>query len=472
MITMDERSTDSSLRLPGSKASSRAKTTVSSFPRLEQAIAEHGPISILVHIETLKGVELGALWEELKFDLRHSRDFERMALVGDKSWHERAMRFAAHFVPGDARFFPSTGIDNAWGWILSGNTAATAHADGTIEGVPEPADEEGDIDEADDAESDGPATPVRDQPVRRILLATDFLTGASAAAEWAVALAARHGAQLTVFHVAPMTLSASLPLELQKEITVGLDAVASDARRAGVDVRTTWKSGRPWEVIAEEATAHDLVVIGARKHAALHHPLGSTADRVLRMSPVPVLTVHPGIEMRAMSPQKVLVPADFSETATLALETAMRLLGPAAREDGADQPEITLLHAWQPLVDYGDGYMAFPQPNPMAESREQAETMLDGLASRLEGEGVKVRPVVRQGYPAKVVAEEASVRGVDLIAMGTHGHSGLARLLLGSIAERVVHRVTCPVLTVGPVGDVDENEELVDAEAPLRQEVG
>jgi hypothetical protein len=87
MITIDPRSTD---RVFGFTVS--GKLTRDDYrrmlPRLEEAIRKHGKISVLVHIESMTGMELGAMWEELKFDLKHFRHFRRLALVGDKKWHE------------------------------------------------------------------------------------------------------------------------------------------------------------------------------------------------------------------------------------------------------------------------------------------------------------------------------------------------------------------------------------------------
>ena len=58
---------------------------------------------------------------------------------------------------------------------------------------------------------------------------------------------------------------------------------------------------------------------------------------------------------------------------------------------------------------------------------------------------------MREGYPATVIVEEAESQGADLVVLGTHGHTGIKHLLLGSIAERVVQHSPCPVLTVKPL---------------------
>ncbi|MES1211817.1 MAG: universal stress protein, partial [Acidobacteriota bacterium] len=78
----------------------------------------------------------------------------------------------------------------------------------------------------------------------------------------------------------------------------------------------------------------------------------------------------------------------------------------------------------------------------------EAERRLQEKAEALEREGLTVDWVAREGDPAAVIAHEAEARNADLIAIGTHGRSGLMHLLLGSTAERVVQHAPCPVMTV------------------------
>ena len=420
MITLDERSTDRVLgfRISGMLSRSDFRHFT---PVIDEAIAKHKTVSVLIHIDALSGVAFGALWEEIKFELLHFRHFERLALVGDGPWHERALRFASTFTPAETRFFSAPGLEHAWKWVM------------------------GD----DDVEFE----PLPEEDINHVLLATDFSEGAAAARDWAIMLAKKHGATLTILHIAPAAVTASLPLDIQAEIAAKLEETAEPAYLAGLEVVTKWRPGKPWEHIIAESMGHDVVVLGARSSATVLHPLGSTADRVLRSAPVPVLTVHPESGIEAVEPRNVLVAIDFSETAMLALEAALTVLDVDPEREAAEKPTLTLLHAWQPLVDYGDGYMAFPQPNPMAESRQQAEEMLGALAERLQSDAFEIKTVVRQGYAAKVISANANRLEADVIVMGTQGHSGLSRLLLGSIAERVVHRVRCPVLTVGPLAN-------------------
>lgn len=133
---------------------------------------------------------------------------------------------------------------------------------------------------------------------------------------------------------------------------------------------------------------------------------------------------------------KILHPTDFSECSNAALPLARSL----ARDHGA---QLIVLHV-APLEIVPDGAYVVPM-NP-----EVYKEALDELRGRLEGADLKatVETLLRQGNAADEILEAAKLRGVDLIVMGTHGRTGLGRLILGSVAEAVMRHATCPVLTV------------------------
>jgi len=138
---------------------------------------------------------------------------------------------------------------------------------------------------------------------------------------------------------------------------------------------------------------------------------------------------------------KILVPIDFSEHARPILDWASHL----AEVHGAS---ILLLHAYHLPVEFQQLEGAYLPPDFWSNVKSEAEQTLAKYAADLEKAGTRVETVVREGYPASVIIDEAAERGVDLIVIGTHGLSGLKHMLLGSIAERVVQKAHCPVLTV------------------------
>ncbi len=140
----------------------------------------------------------------------------------------------------------------------------------------------------------------------------------------------------------------------------------------------------------------------------------------------------------------ILVPLDFSESTSTLLDWAAHL----AEQHGSS---VVLLHAYHLPVEFQQLEGAYLPPEFWANVKREAEDSLSGYAKELSGRGIPVEMVVLEGYAATAIIDEATRRGVDLIVIGTHGLSGLKHLLLGSIAERVVQKAPCPVLTVkGP----------------------
>ncbi|MCZ6465507.1 MAG: universal stress protein [Proteobacteria bacterium] len=140
---------------------------------------------------------------------------------------------------------------------------------------------------------------------------------------------------------------------------------------------------------------------------------------------------------------RILVPIDFSDHARVVLEWAAHL----AEEH---ESTVVLLHAYHLPVEFQQLEGAYLPADFWANVKEEAKSSLERAAESLRQRGLQVEEVVREGYPATVIEDEATRQKADLIVIGTHGLSGLKHLLLGSIAERVVQKAPCPVLTVKP----------------------
>lgn len=84
---------------------------------MEARIEEHGKIRVLFHLVDMGGIEPGALVEDLKFGIKHLRDFERYAAVGDQSWLGPWMKGVGFLVPGEGRVYRSDDLEEAWGWL-------------------------------------------------------------------------------------------------------------------------------------------------------------------------------------------------------------------------------------------------------------------------------------------------------------------------------------------------------------------
>jgi nucleotide-binding universal stress UspA family protein len=140
---------------------------------------------------------------------------------------------------------------------------------------------------------------------------------------------------------------------------------------------------------------------------------------------------------------RILHPTDFSESADRAQHRAVGL----ARGLGA---ELVLLHVTADLPPlYHQGFWGLTDAAAVVE--EQRKWASDTLQSRIAtivSEGVPARAKVVAGIPVDEIVRAATEDGVDFIVMGTHGRGGLDRMLLGSVADRVIRLAPCPVMTV------------------------
>jgi hypothetical protein len=90
------------------------------MPALENLIKEHGKIRCVYFMdEGFQGWELGAMWDDAKFGIKHKSDFEKVAVVGGPKWAEWCTKIASHFVSGETKTYPADQLDDAWSWVES-----------------------------------------------------------------------------------------------------------------------------------------------------------------------------------------------------------------------------------------------------------------------------------------------------------------------------------------------------------------
>ncbi len=145
--------------------------------------------------------------------------------------------------------------------------------------------------------------------------------------------------------------------------------------------------------------------------------------------------------------KNVLCPVDFSEFSRHALALAHVV----ARWYDAT---LTVLHAYPADMPQAvSGYPDLVSPGPLFVSCETREEMVAELTRFTDSGGirdVRLRMEARDGGAVRTILEEANALPADLVVMGTHGHGGLDRLILGSVTEKVLRKASCPVLTVPP----------------------
>ena len=295
----------------------------------------------------------------------------------------------------------------------------------------------------------------------RILVPLDGSPLAESAFPYAVALAAASDASVTLLTVVqPMQLisdyyipyDASLEAAQLASAGESLDIVAQTLRRAGVRVTTDVTVGSAADQIlryTEEYGIDCIVMATHGRGGAFHWAFGSVARKVLTAATVPTLVVrakeaptHPDLAAKIES---ILVPLDGSERA----EAVLPLVKELARSFGAT---VTIAE----IIPFPGGiYFASPYAplvaaetfdQSMEESREAAKVYLQMVAERFRAAGITAETVTQDGDATSRLLGLLDAREFDLVVMATHGRTGIARFVMGSVAERMIEASGTPVL--------------------------
>lgn len=294
--------------------------------------------------------------------------------------------------------------------------------------------------------------------MRSILVPLDGSDFSEQALPVAIALARRAGASLRLIHVyQPLNgypgeippLEDSGDIDTRDYLWHYLESFAQKSRDAGVETRRDLLSGGAVAGItaALHSGGEDLIVMTTHGRGGLARTwLGSTADGLVRQARVPVLLLRPAGE--GVDPQaepiwrRVLVPLDGSTLSERIMPPAVDL----AKLLGARVTLTTVVH---PAETAGAA-----QARESAERKQlridPAHGYLEDIACQIRGQVAIDTHVHEHGSAAPGILAAAAEVGADLIAMATHGRSGLTRLLLGSVADKVLRATTLPILLHRP----------------------
>jgi len=266
-----------------------------------------------------------------------------------------------------------------------------------------------------------------------ILVPTDGSDVAGVAAAQAVALAERFGAEVHALYVREDAAD--------ERGEVATAAAAEQAAAADVAATTAVvdADGPVHRTILDYADDHgvDCIVMGTHGRTGLdRYVLGSVAERTLRASSVPVVTVHEDTVVDEEL-DAILVPTDGSDVAEAAAAHAVDL----ATVTGAS---IHVVH----VVDVG--VLPAEESGVLLDELQRAgQRALESVIDRAEAADVSsVQASVLSGSPYRAIVDYAESEDIDLVVMGTHGRTGFDRYLLGSVTERVVRLSDRPVLTL------------------------
>lgn len=212
--------------------------------------------------------------------------------------------------------------------------------------------------------------------------------------------------------------------------------------------------GDPALVILEYAKELHVDMIAMSTHGRAgfaRWALGSVAERVIQETLVPVFLVRPHSVMPAGSAVRILVPLDGSALSEEALASALEL---------AHRTKATLLLLHALFAPVGEGLrLLFDSQEEVDEMLEQWRTdgqaYLEEVAARVQAKGIDVKILLAEGLPDEVIENEVAREQVDMIVMSTHGRTGLRRWVYGSVANKVLHAVDCPLLLVRATGDAN-----------------
>lgn len=291
---------------------------------------------------------------------------------------------------------------------------------------------------------------IRSVPLRCIVVPTDFSPGAKRALARAARLPTAARSKIHLVHVLGRSDGRD-----RRSRTRAADTLASLARglvpagRAvggkALAVKTTVLSGEAYVEIIRYArrVSADLVVLGrVGAGRSIRKVLGTTAARVVRMSDTPVLLVG----RSAQAPyRRALVALALDPSARKVVELLYSVLGNG-------KASVSFVHAYHvPFAGFiAPGTVSAPTLHHR-QIREQAATEFARRLRDLGHADGRQRAILRWGDARSVILEEAIRNRADIIALGTHGRSGIAHAILGSVAEWVITHASCDVLVARPV---------------------
>ncbi len=250
------------------------------------------------------------------------------------------------------------------------------------------------------------------------------------------------GSWVTVVTVAPFyegdlrLVGAPQPQALMTEpCNTALETAQELADAAGALIQTACMAGEPYERIVDlaESGNRDLIVMGAKGHSFIERALlGKVTRRVIGYTQRDVLVVPPQAEVGW---QKILLATDASPASEAAVARALDL----ARDYGGELQVAAVMEFAPPI---------FAEPPEAAAWRDLLQNYVDAIAARAQTREVPATALVLEDTPYKAIVDLAQREKSNLIVMGSHGRTGLKRLLMGSVTERVIGHAPCPVLVV------------------------
>lgn len=282
--------------------------------------------------------------------------------------------------------------------------------------------------------------------MQKILVATDFSTRSDRALRRATLLAKQFGAGLAFVHVVDDDQPARLVAAEEREARALLDELTATLGGEGIPCDTRVLRGEAFAGIlaAAEVLVPDLILVGPHRRQVLRDIfVGTTAERTIRETRWPLLMAN----AFPVAPYRhALLPVDFSPTSADAVHAARRLRLvegiPATVMHAYDSPSSGLI--------VGSGSTPERAAAAAVHEEREARSLLAAFLAAVDFAPTHalVRPL--KGFAAGAIVDAAHQEGADLVVLGTRGRSGLAKKVLGSVAEETLRLADVDILAVPP----------------------
>ncbi len=297
-----------------------------------------------------------------------------------------------------------------------------------------------------------------EEKFKRILVPVDFSDGSINAFKLAGFFAKDRDASIILAHIisepqltdpvySSEYFSPSTVADLKSDLEDKISADYISEIEKEIDIKIVIRRGYPPSEIVSliDDEGADLIIMGTHGRKGLTHLLlGSVTEKIIRNSRIPVVTLKTDniISSESLSIKKILVPYDFSELSEKSFELAERI---ASFYDA----EIDLVYVNQPITYY-PYYLSenYSEENVLERIDKEIKGKLDSVVKTSSDNKCRKKTFVVRGEPYEAILGLADEMASNLIIMGTHGRSGIAHVVIGSVAERVIRASHIPVITI------------------------
>jgi nucleotide-binding universal stress UspA family protein len=279
---------------------------------------------------------------------------------------------------------------------------------------------------------------------RRILVAVDGSESSKNAFRQACRIALTDKSWLTVITTIPHYEDLFQMPSIQEKVSHALreegEKIVSEIKKIAAEedafIKTVIEEGTPFDTIVDTAEEgnYDLIIMGRRGRRRIEKALvGSVTARVIGNSQRDILVFPQGGKIGW---NKIILGTDGSKYSRIATDKAIDI----AQSYGGEIKAVS-------VVDVTEEFQT-QAPEAVDKLIAEAKGFVEEVRKKAEAQGVKIEPLVREGETYQVITDLAKKFVSDVIVMGSHGRTGIKRLLMGSVTEKVIGYAPCPVLVV------------------------